>query len=230
MADSMQDKLKKAGNTVSEKATEAKNWVEEKAEEASDWVKQKKNQAQNSAEEAEQKAKNRAEENKGDNCGCWRKLAVAVRAGRNPGSFHFRSRIAATHHGTGETPVPSMTPRLLVAALLTSPLCIRSCARRNRSSAPATTSLRSRRMRSSRGSRRRATSAVRPRAGLLDKKTKARDLGFGLHVMDFLLAPGWRDDGYTSRSETARQSAQALRGGTADLHEGEGTQTRDHAR
>lgn len=34
-------------------------------------------------------------------------------------------------------------------------------------------------------------------AGLLDKKSKARDLGFGLHVMDFLLAPGWRDDGYT---------------------------------
>jgi hypothetical protein len=33
-------------------------------------------------------------------------------------------------------------------------------------------------------------------AGLLDKKTQARDLGFGLHVMDFLLAPGWRDDGY----------------------------------
>ena len=32
--------------------------------------------------------------------------------------------------------------------------------------------------------------------GLLDKKTRARDLGFGLHVMDFLLAPGWRDDGY----------------------------------
>jgi hypothetical protein len=32
--------------------------------------------------------------------------------------------------------------------------------------------------------------------GLLDKKTKARDLGFGLHVMDFLLAPGWRDDEY----------------------------------
>jgi hypothetical protein len=32
--------------------------------------------------------------------------------------------------------------------------------------------------------------------GLLDKKTNARDLGFGLHVMDFLLAPGWRDDGY----------------------------------
>jgi hypothetical protein len=32
--------------------------------------------------------------------------------------------------------------------------------------------------------------------GLLDKKTKARDLGFGLHIMDFLLAPGERADGY----------------------------------
>jgi hypothetical protein len=31
----------------------------------------------------------------------------------------------------------------------------------------------------------------------LDRKTGARDLGFGLHVMDFLLAPGWRDDGYS---------------------------------
>lgn len=31
----------------------------------------------------------------------------------------------------------------------------------------------------------------------LDKKTGARDLGHGLHIMDFLLAPGWRDDGYT---------------------------------
>jgi hypothetical protein len=31
---------------------------------------------------------------------------------------------------------------------------------------------------------------------LLDKKTGARDLGHGLHIMDFLLAPGWRDDGY----------------------------------
>lgn len=30
----------------------------------------------------------------------------------------------------------------------------------------------------------------------IDRKTGARDLGFGLHVMDFLLAPGWRDDGY----------------------------------
>ncbi len=31
----------------------------------------------------------------------------------------------------------------------------------------------------------------------LDKKTQARDLGFGLHIMDFLMAPGWRDDGYS---------------------------------
>ncbi|MBY0228466.1 MAG: hypothetical protein K2W96_04210 [Gemmataceae bacterium] len=31
---------------------------------------------------------------------------------------------------------------------------------------------------------------------LRDKKTGAVDLGFGLHIMDFLLAPGWRDDGY----------------------------------
>ena len=30
----------------------------------------------------------------------------------------------------------------------------------------------------------------------LDKKTGARDLGFGLHIMDFLMSPGWRDDGY----------------------------------
>jgi hypothetical protein len=30
----------------------------------------------------------------------------------------------------------------------------------------------------------------------LDRKTGARDLGHGLHIMDFLLAPGWRDDGY----------------------------------
>lgn len=30
-----------------------------------------------------------------------------------------------------------------------------------------------------------------------DKKTGAHDLGFGLHIMDFLLAPGWRDDGYS---------------------------------
>jgi hypothetical protein len=30
----------------------------------------------------------------------------------------------------------------------------------------------------------------------LDKRTGAHDLGFGLHIMDFLMAPGWRDDGY----------------------------------
>jgi cytochrome c-type biogenesis protein CcmE len=32
---------------------------------------------------------------------------------------------------------------------------------------------------------------------LLDRKTGARDLGFGLHIMDFLMAPGWKDDGYS---------------------------------
>ena len=31
----------------------------------------------------------------------------------------------------------------------------------------------------------------------LDRKTGAREAGFGLHIMDFLLAPGWRDDGYS---------------------------------
>lgn len=31
----------------------------------------------------------------------------------------------------------------------------------------------------------------------LDKKTGARDPGFGLHIMDFLLGPGWKDDAYT---------------------------------
>jgi hypothetical protein len=31
---------------------------------------------------------------------------------------------------------------------------------------------------------------------LIDKKTGAKDIGFGLHIMDFLMAPGWRDDGY----------------------------------
>jgi len=30
----------------------------------------------------------------------------------------------------------------------------------------------------------------------VDKATGARDLGWGLHIMDFLLAPGWRDDEY----------------------------------
>ncbi|MCZ6634570.1 MAG: hypothetical protein O7G87_14290 [bacterium] len=31
---------------------------------------------------------------------------------------------------------------------------------------------------------------------LVDKKTGATDPSFGLHIMDFLLAPGWRDDAY----------------------------------
>src|SRR5229473_2631534 len=30
----------------------------------------------------------------------------------------------------------------------------------------------------------------------LDKKTGVHDAGFGVHIMDFLLAPGWKDDGY----------------------------------
>lgn len=30
----------------------------------------------------------------------------------------------------------------------------------------------------------------------VDRKSGAKDLGFGLHIMDFLMAPGWRDDGY----------------------------------
>lgn len=34
------------------------------------------------------------------------------------------------------------------------------------------------------------------RGTFLDKKTQAREQGFGLHIMDFLMAPGWRDDGY----------------------------------
>ena len=35
------------------------------------------------------------------------------------------------------------------------------------------------------------------RGRFLDKKTGARDLGFGLHIMDFLMAPGWADDDYS---------------------------------
>jgi hypothetical protein len=31
---------------------------------------------------------------------------------------------------------------------------------------------------------------------LVDKKTGAHDLGFGLHIQDWLMAPGWREDGY----------------------------------
>ena len=26
--------------------------------------------------------------------------------------------------------------------------------------------------------------------------TDTADVGFGLHIMDFLMAPGWKDDGY----------------------------------
>jgi hypothetical protein len=35
----------------------------------------------------------------------------------------------------------------------------------------------------------------------VDKKTGARELGFGLHIMDFLMAPGWRDDGYSREAK-----------------------------
>jgi hypothetical protein len=35
------------------------------------------------------------------------------------------------------------------------------------------------------------------RGSLVDKKTGAKDLGFGLHIMDFLLAPGWAEDEYS---------------------------------
>jgi hypothetical protein len=35
----------------------------------------------------------------------------------------------------------------------------------------------------------------------VDKKTEARELGFGLHIMDFLMAPGWRDDGYSRNAK-----------------------------
>jgi hypothetical protein len=31
----------------------------------------------------------------------------------------------------------------------------------------------------------------------VDRKSGAKDLGFGLHIMDFLMAPGWRDDDYS---------------------------------
>jgi hypothetical protein len=50
-----------------------------------------------------------------------------------------------------------------------------------------------------------ALSAVIPKQGyvsgikggsFIDKKTGAHDLGPGLHIQDWLLAPGWRDDGY----------------------------------
>ncbi len=34
------------------------------------------------------------------------------------------------------------------------------------------------------------------RNSFVDKKTGAKDAGFGVHIMDFLMAPGWRDDGY----------------------------------
>ena len=35
------------------------------------------------------------------------------------------------------------------------------------------------------------------RGTLIDKKTGAKDAGFGLHIMDFLLGPGWKNDSYS---------------------------------
>ena len=55
----------------------------------------------------------------------------------------------------------------------------------------------------------------------LDKKTGARDPGFGLHIMDFLLGPGWKDDSYGRDEKYARQAAESLHRGAADLHAGE---------
>ena len=37
---------------------------------------------------------------------------------------------------------------------------------------------------------------------LVDKKTGAKDIGFGLHIMDFLLAPGWRERVSTKRTSS----------------------------
>ena len=39
------------------------------------------------------------------------------------------------------------------------------------------------------------------KGSFLDKKTGARDAGFGLHIMDFLLGPGWKEDGYTREAK-----------------------------
>jgi hypothetical protein len=55
----------------------------------------------------------------------------------------------------------------------------------------------------------------------IDKKTGAHDLGFGLHIMDFLLAPGWADDGY-------ERSAQLH--GNLPKHYVEGPQLCTHAK
>jgi hypothetical protein len=35
------------------------------------------------------------------------------------------------------------------------------------------------------------------RGTFIDRKTGAKDIGFGLHIMDFLLAPGWAEDEYS---------------------------------
>lgn len=40
---------------------------------------------------------------------------------------------------------------------------------------------------------------------LVDRKTGAHDIGFGLHIMEFLMAPGWRDDGYPREAKVHGQ-------------------------
>ena len=192
MADDIKETMKKAGNRVAEKATEAKNWVEEKAEEASDWVKQKKNQAQNRRRGGRAEGQEQGRREQGRQLRVTSEsFAVAVRAGRNPGSFHFRIESRRTQRRSS----PSMTPRLLVAALLVAVIHpVRAAEPVVRTGDDfveiETDSLVARIQTKGYVS---GTAA----AGLLDKKTKAHDLGFGLHVMDFLLAPGWRDDGYS---------------------------------
>jgi hypothetical protein len=62
MADTMKDKLKDAGNAISETATKVGHSVSESAEAAMDWTKEKMHQAGNKAEELGEKAKHTAED------------------------------------------------------------------------------------------------------------------------------------------------------------------------
>jgi hypothetical protein len=60
----------------------------------------------------------------------------------------------------------------------------------------------------------------------LDRKTGARDVGFGLHIMDFRMAPGWRYDGYQRNPKYHGNLAKHYIEGTANLHEGPGVEPR----
>ena len=73
----------------------------------------------------------------------------------------------------------------------------------------------------------RATSAASRPARSSTTRPGARDLGFGLSIMDFLLEPAARptpipDGQYRLRRPGPRRPAQALRRGPANLHAGEG--------